>query len=50
LKPKGISDLKNGIIKTPLDSNTTFYDDPLRILRVARFASTYNFLVSEFFI
>lgn len=35
----GISDLKNGIIKTPLDPLITFSDDPLRMMRAVRFAS-----------
>ncbi len=39
---KGISDLKNSIIRTPVDPLTTFTDDPLRILRVIRFAAKYN--------
>lgn len=39
----GIDDLKNGIIRTPLEPYTTFKDDPLRILRVFRFASRYSF-------
>lgn len=39
----GIEDLKNGFIRTPLEPYTTFKDDPLRILRVFRFASRYSF-------
>ena len=31
---KGINDLKNGIIETPIDAQITFKDDPLRILRM----------------
>jgi tRNA nucleotidyltransferase (CCA-adding enzyme) len=34
----GISDLKEGIAKTPLHPLKTFVDDPLRVLRVIRFA------------
>eukprot|EP00050_Salpingoeca_kvevrii_P006739 m.291327 g.291327 ORF g.291327 m.291327 type:complete len:527 (+) comp12457_c0_seq1:807-2387(+) len=41
----GISDLENGIIRTPCNPKETFRDDPLRILRVARFAGRYNFRV-----
>ena len=44
---KGISDLKNSIIRTPIDSVQTFIDDPLRILRAIRFASKYNFELSN---
>ncbi len=40
---KGIEDLKNGIIRTPLEPLQTFTDDPLRALRAIRFASRYGF-------
>lgn len=39
----GIQDIKNGIIRTPLDPIMTFKDDPLRVLRAVRFAARLNF-------
>jgi tRNA nucleotidyltransferase/poly(A) polymerase len=43
----GLEDLKNKIIRTPLDSEVTFNDDPLRIMRAYRFASQLNFDLDE---
>ncbi|KAI9144666.1 hypothetical protein BKA69DRAFT_1025447 [Paraphysoderma sedebokerense] len=44
----GLSDLSNHVIRTPLPAFQTFDDDPLRILRVVRFASRFGFrLVDE---
>ncbi|KIM84665.1 hypothetical protein PILCRDRAFT_818258 [Piloderma croceum F 1598] len=40
---KGLDDLKNGIIRTPLPPKETFNDDPLRIIRCIRFASRFGF-------
>ena len=40
---KGIDDLRNGIIRTPIPAIKTFKDDPLRILRSIRFATKYEF-------
>lgn len=44
---KGVEDLKIGIIRTPLAPFETFNDDPLRVLRVFRFAARFDFQVDQ---
>lgn len=43
----GLDDLWDGIIRTPLDPDITFSDDPLRMLRCIRFATRFKFYIEE---
>lgn len=43
----GLTDLKNFVIRTPLDPDITFSDDPLRMMRGIRFASQLRFFLEE---
>ncbi|MEG2848801.1 MAG: HD domain-containing protein, partial [Bacteroidales bacterium] len=41
----GVKDLQAGLIRTPLNPDTTYSDDPLRMIRAIRFASQLNFTI-----
>ncbi|UWX62638.1 CCA tRNA nucleotidyltransferase [Chryseobacterium oranimense] len=43
----GVEDLEKGILRTPLEPAQTYSDDPLRMMRAVRFASTLNFVIEE---
>ncbi|MDE5585414.1 MAG: hypothetical protein K2I92_03615, partial [Muribaculaceae bacterium] len=44
---RGIHDIREGVIRTPLDPYETFDDDPVRILRCLRFAARFGWKIEE---
>lgn len=47
LTGKGLRDLREGKVMTPLEPRTTFLDDPLRIMRAIRFSCRFSYKIDE---
>lgn len=43
----GVEDIRNGILRTPLEPGQTYSDDPLRMMRAIRFATRLDFRIEE---
>lgn len=42
---RGLTDMENGVLRTPMDPDETFHDDPVRILRGLRFANRFGWTI-----
>ena len=47
LTERGLEDMQKRIIRTPMEPYQTFQDDPLRVLRLIRFASRLGYNIEE---
>lgn len=47
LTGRGVADIKRGLLRTPMDPDVTFDDDPVRILRCIRFATRFGWEIES---